>query len=769
MRELVDVLRVLRATLPVLALLAFAPVPAQQPLPGSPGLVENPDKGPPDLSPLTEAERTMLRTQRPPHTPLPPATAERTTAATATGRVLTTALLDECGDGRIWAIGNTWKASLGSDGFAYVPYFGSQAPRDFPLHLRLQSVCVGGARLPLAAGTPQHAAQQFWLDHGRVTERYDLRPDAVEQTFVVDSDAPGAVDIALAVTSELVEHGTQPGLQFGNEHGRVDYGQAFVVRDRERLPVPTTYADGVLTIHVPASARGTGPLVVDPILSTHPVVIPFPNAQSSPDIAYDETTDVYLLVWQYAFSASDYDVHCEFASVQGTPFLGTFGTVDATTISHENPRVANNNAADRFLIVMQRFENARWQVWGRLRLANQGVHPILFPISDPTVPGNALSPDVGGDPAPSGVADNFLVVWQRDLSANDSDIHGRLVRVDTALVGGTIAIEDSIVGVFALPNVSNSNGNGFATVARWMVVYQYRHSATDWDIYASSLEQNGAIAGPSQVVESSAANDLVPSVSSPNTDLANGIPFFLITWERQNPPEARARLVNSNLTTVFSSPNLTAAFGLGPFWVRAECDGNRFAVLHGSTTIQVATIVYTGSVWLQQEPSVPLPGTPEFPRLCSKRSAGGQRTDYGIVYTDVALNPDRTALCIYEGRAPTSGVVVHSLACNGLGIDHNEANNIGETIVFQLTNLGTDIPTIAFGTPTPPSNLICGSCPLGVSTNGMVLTVGSTLAIAIPPSWWLVGHTFAVQGVAFGSGPCVLQFRTSDACEFTLR
>ena len=113
-------------------------------------------------------------------------------------------------------------------------------------------------------------------------------------------------------------------------------------------------------------------------------------------------------------------------------------------------------------------------------------------------------------------------------------------------------------------------------------------------------------------------------------------------------------------------------------------------------------------------------------------------------------------------------VVVHSLACNGLGIDHNEANNIGETIVFQLTNLGTDIPTIAFGTPTPPSNLICGSCPLGVSTNGMVLTVGSTLAIAIPPSWWLVGHTFAVQGVAFGSGPCVLQFRTSDACEFTL-
>ncbi len=397
------------------------------------------------------------------------------------------------------------------------------------------------------------------------------------------------------------------------------------------------------------------------------------------------------------------------------------------------------------------------------------MHPILFPISDPNLVGDAVAPDVGGDSADTGTADNFLVVWQRDVSTIDSDIHGRIVRIDTSMPGSTILIENSSNSIYSLPNISNSNGNGFATQARWMVVYQFRFSPSDWDIYGCSLSQSGAITTSNQLIDGSTASDLVPFVSSPNTDSANGNPLFLVTYERQNPAQARARLLSGGMVNQIPPVDLTTSFGLGPFWVRPECDGNRFAVTHGTTGIDLSTLAYTGTALVAQDGPTFVYGLPEYPRLCSKRSGGGQRTDYGIVYVDRLPSPDVIAFFTYEGRTGNIGVIPHGYACSGLGSNYTGHNNIGETLSFQLTNLGFDIPAWAFGAPSPANFSICPACALGVSTVGVTLVVGPTLTIAIPPQVSLVGSTFAAQGLAFGSGPCIAQFRVGIAYEFTLR
>ena len=746
-----------------------AALAAQHPLDIKPAPTPDPVKGYADTSPLTAEELQMMRTQRPPHSPLPADVATRRGPATASGAA-PGQVLHDASDGRLWAMGDAYKASFGADGFVYVPWFGQAAPRNFPVQFRLREVCVGGQPLALADAEPQRDGDRVTFTRGVVQERYELTPQHVEQTFVVDTALPGDVVLTLDVVSELAEDPATPGLQFGNELGCVHYGDAHVVDGARLRRVPTTWSDGAIRIVVPAAERTAGALVIDPIIYTSAFSASLGSDSSQPDIAYDASSNTYLLVWQHPFSASDFDIYCEFRNgSDGSPIPGTLGTIDFTGFDHQNPRVANLAAGARFLVVSQRFGGGVWQIYGRLRLAGQAVHPNLIPISEPSAyPGPHINPDIGGDP--SQVGDSWLVVWQREFSATDYDIHARLVRIDTSLPGPTILIENASSSIYSLPSVSQSNGNGLATAARWMVVYQYRYSSLDWDIYGCTLNQAGTITASNQPVDSSTLNDLVPTVSSPNTDSAGGNPLFLVTYERQNPSEARARLVSAQFVNQIPAVNLSLPpFGLGGFWVRAESDGNRFAVLNGAGTIGVATLAYNGSALVLQEASQPLPGAPSYPRLCSKRSGGGARTDYGIAYIETSWSPDRIGVSAYRGHTPGNDVARRVMGCTNLQIDVSGRPFLGESLTFSLANVGFDIPGFAFGTPAPASNVVCAACPLGVSLTGVTLLVGSNLTVAIPTSVALVNFTAAVQGFALGSGPCVASLRFADTIDFSVR
>ena len=746
-----------------------AALAAQHPLDIKPAPTPDPVKGYADTSPLTEAELQMMRTQRPPHTPMPTNVETRNQNATASGAAPGQVIHDAC-EGQLWAIGDAYKASFGADGFAYVPWFGGSAPRNFPVQFVLREVRVGGAALPLAGTTPQREGDRVTFVRGAVQERYELTPQHVEQTFVIDTALAGDVVLTLDVVSELVEDAATPGIQFGNEFGCVHYGDAHVVDGDQLRRVPTTWSDGAIRIVVPAAERTTGPLVIDPIIYTSAFSAVLPNDSSQPDIAYDAASDTYLLVWQYQYSATDFDIYCEFRNgSDGSTISGTLGTIDVTGFNHQNPRVANLASGARFLVVSQRYTGTLWQIYGRMRLAGQTVHPNLIPISEPTVyPGPHINPDVGGDPSASG--DSWLVVWQREFSATDYDIHGRLVRIDTSLPGPTILIENASSSIYSLPSVSQSNGNGFATAARWMVVYQYRFSSIDWDVYGCSLNQLGVITAGNSVIDNVTANDLVPSVSSPNTDFAGGNPLFLVTYERQGTFEARARLLSAQLVNQIGPVNLSAAaFGLGPFWVRAESDGNRFVVLNGSGTISAATIGYNGSSLVLQEGPQALPGAPSYPRLCSKRSGGGVRTDYGIAYIETSWTPDRIGISAYRGHTPGNDVTRRVMGCTNLQIDVSGRPFLGEALTFALSNVGFDLPGFAFGLPVPASTAVCAPCPLGVSLSGVTLLAGPSLTIPIPTSVALVNFSAAVQGFALGSGPCVASLRFTDTIDFTVR
>jgi hypothetical protein len=751
-----------RRASPVLPLLLSAlALPAQQALDFKPPPVPDPVKGWPDQSPPTAAEMAMLRLQRPFHAALP-------TDAGGAVQPLDRVVFDQPGDGRIWAAGRSYKASFGADGFTYVPFLGAGAPRDFPVRFRLCAVSVGGRELALADAAPVQDGNVVTFARGAMREQYELLLDQVEQSFTVDSNLPGDVEVELQVISELAADAAAAGIRFANELGRVDYGAAHVVVAGALQPVPTTFADGAIRIRVPAAQRPEGLLVIDPIIQTSAFTFSGSQDSRSPDIAYDATSDQYLAVWQYQFSATDVDIYCEFRNGDGSAVAGSLGVVDITTISHENPRAANLNGYDRFLVVMQRFQSNVWSIQGRLRLAGQAVHPIVFQINDPALSGNCVNPDVGGDSADTGTCDKWCVVWERQLTATDFDIHGRLVRADTSMSTPTLFIENSAASIYSLPQVSQSNGNGLTSSPRWMVVYQFRFSATDWDVYGCAIDLNGTIATTNTPIDTSTLNDLVPCVSSPNTDFT-GNPLFLVTYERQSPLEARARLLSAGFVNQIAAINMTASFGFGPFWVRPESDGNRFAVLTGSATISVGTLAYTGSALVLHEAPQALPGIPSYPRICSKRSGGGPRTDYGIAYIEESPVPDRIGITAYRGHAPIAGASRRVMGCQGLQIAVAGRPFLGESLTFSLANVGLDLPGMAFGLPVPASTTFCSACPLGIDLNaGVTAVIGTSWTIQVPPAAVLVGAGGAIQGFGLGSGPCVHTLRFSDTIDFTV-
>lgn len=742
---------------------------AQHPLDIKPAPTPDPVKGWHDMSPMSPQE--LARVRNPRH--------DSAGAASVPGGAprlrLDRVHFDQPGDDHLWAIGTTYKASFGADGFVFVPFFGSDAPRNYPVQFQLRSVRIGGHELALPATRPIQAGNRVQFARGAVVEQYDLALERVEQTFVIDSAEAGDVEVELQVTSELIEDVARDGLQFGNELGSVDYGVAHVVTGAELIAVPTTWHGQAIRIRVPASLRTGDRLVIDPIIHSSPSSpMSPPQPEYNPDIAYDASFNQYLVVWESPFSAGDSDVWSELRSGNGALIGGSLVALDFTINNVTLPRVANLNAFDRFLTVFQRVDSLAnvSRIWGRTRDAGGQTVGVQIQISESSIGGDCYNPDIGGDPSPLAAGDQWLVVWERVASASDFDIHGRRVQQNSTFAASTILIENSAATIFTRPCVSQSNGNGLATSPCWLVAYSRRFSATDYDIWGAALDQTSIVTS-STGIDASINDDQFVNVSSPATDFGGTMPMFMLGYQRLAPTlYGMARLLRPTSVGIFINEapltNVTSLLGTAGSYFSCDSDGNRFAVAV-STGNYLATLAFTGTQLVVHEAAQPLPGLPAYSRVVSKRSGGGPRTDYCHVDEDRSFSPFRVMVNAYRGHAPGNGVQRRVMACNGLNIDSIGRSFLGEQLTFFLTNPGSDIPGFAFGVPAPASTLLCAQCPLGVQVAGAILVVGSTLAVPIPSSATLVGAQISVQGFGLGSGPCVASLHFSDTLDFTVQ
>jgi hypothetical protein len=492
-------------------------------------------------------------------------------------------LWDAPGDGSIWARGANYKASFAARGATYYPAFGARAPANAPHSFSPDVVTIGGQRLAFeSAATAERDSDRITFDRGAFVEIYDLSPTSMEQSFVFDT-IPGSGDLVLhiPVDSPLEARDAGSALEFRGDFGSVTYGRAIAFdAGGRRIDAATTLDGSSITIRVDAAflAGVALPLVIDPTVGT--IQIPGTSDDDySADVSFDDSTQVWFVVWEQRFSAADTDAYCQTFDYSGAS-LAT-ATIDFTGDRWESPRCANNAAADQFLVVAGVTSGVTKSIKGRRATPNG---PLLslgsqFTISNADA-GDKSAPDVAGDTF-NGPLTEYCVAYTRVNPGGYTEIGVTTVRNDMVVLG-TYYIPGA-GGIFGADDTQPSIAK--ATVGNyWLLAWRRRVNIENGDIWAAYLDYNGVLAlGPTAVTPGTILAESNPCASSPTPGIAHAV----IAYQGAMQGSSNRDIYVASMigASVQQTVNLTTLEGTGlnardQIEPSVDCDGRHFVVAY---------------------------------------------------------------------------------------------------------------------------------------------------------------------------------------------
>ncbi|MBL9077518.1 MAG: hypothetical protein JNL08_08445 [Planctomycetes bacterium] len=707
-------------------------------------------------------------------------------------------VIDAPGDGAILARGRNWKASFTVRSATFVPFFGSSAPRNFPIDFVFDGVTAGGHVLTTGAaeapvresGTPPGGGAQetIVIRRGAVAEQYLLTNQQVEQRFVfARRTGTGDLSVQLRVDSELLVTALDGGgFRFANELGEVHYGRAEAFdATGERTPVTSTLVDGTLRLTVPAAFhdRATFPLTIDPVIQVFSTPLGLPQYFHT-DVAHlGSFGGLHAIVYQEVYSLLDSDVFIRFYDDDG--FTVTYGWVDISTFNWTAPKVASNARHNQCLVVAARNSLSYSGIWGRT--VGFGVSGALEWSSQFAISGivGGVNVDVGGDPNPDGpVPGNYCVTWQ----GLDDELHYNIVRTDTSLAHANGVLVDPGTLPVSNPSIAKSCGIGSPATREWIVVWQQQYSATDEDIYGTVIGYTGTVPVQAFLIDYSGASDTNPAVSS-KTDPVNGQERFLVTYQRYQPAtsfgpahyDVMASLWTSGLQSLSGTTNLTTLLQMPALRDQTEpcvdSDGARFAVgfLQAWPAISSDVLPYlatvhatpTGSLAVTEYPVGPgTAGVNADLGIAAERSGGAPGSRYVAAWTHAFLDPifggttKLVKFALYAGHlglSPSQYFQASVPSCGALTLTATGVPAMGDTFSLHLTG-AQGVPVLVVGPHVTPVAL-CGTCQLGVDLNGVALFAGptTTFTLSADPQW--IGTNFGAQGLdLLATGGCTVPF-----------
>ena len=467
-------------------------------------------------------------------------------------------------DGAVHAKGSNFKATFTGAGLTYRPLGGE------PMSFTLTSATVGGQPLALKTDSlPIQEGDSVSIDRGAFIEHFALTHNSVEQLFTIDQ-LPAHGDLVLriaAIAPNMIATTKSQGLEFKGEAGEVTYSKAVLVDAMgASTGLSTQLNDGVIEIRVNGSAlnRAAFPITIDPVINAN---VPYTEMKHrKPDVAFDATTSRFIIVAETNSGPDDGDVYSVITTIDGTPLLGTFNYVDLTPTNWRNPKVANHNASNWFLVVAERGVAPTRGIWGSAVNPATGTPGPQTELVYGGGGGEKINPDIGGS-ASVNTPSPLLVVWEWVYMADNHHIIGHRFTEFGQPVGDYIFI-GTHANSESNPAVSKGNLDG-----DWMVVWQTTYTAADEDIYGARVNGNGLISSPQQSLNSSFVNHTSPEVSSP----MNG--KYLVTYEQNG--AIVVQLINSTMAT--TQLTTLEALGNNPWnqqrWLpTVDADGDKFIV-----------------------------------------------------------------------------------------------------------------------------------------------------------------------------------------------
>ncbi|MEZ5965628.1 MAG: hypothetical protein R3F56_17470 [Planctomycetota bacterium] len=673
----------------------------------------------------------------------------------------------------------------------YVPFLGSDAPCNRPVTFNLLRAAAAGRFLSLrGAPVPVREGDRVVFDHGSVRVRYDARPQGLEQSFeLLSLPARGELVLELSVATDLAARADGEDMHFAAAAGGVTYGKATAIDAvGRRCVVERTWREGALTLTVPAEFVRVAalPLVVDPLVGTFGTVTSNSRTLKDADVTYDLSSGRYMVSCELVFSATDSDVYTyELDGMTGQVVAGSQAIIDTTSAeSWQAPRIANNNIANRNLVVAQVSNGnvAPFSIRGRTRATGSTAtgNPVTLSSASTGNIGDKIRPDVAGDPHLVGPT-YFTVAWERVYTGTDHDIHARqfTAAADPVALGTSEILIQNSGAYEEMPQISSSMGAPFpdALSQKAMVVYKRRVS-TGSEVRGRLMRWDGAL----DVDFLAASGDVLvsyPSVSTVTRGVAPADRLYLVAWEQGylvdggDTNDVKVVLCDQTSAAVSPVTNLHTLeggshIGWDQYRPRVASDGCRFVVTYGEDYQDTgdldvrATALHAlptgGASWTlgitENRVQVAYRSTVETGgAVCSHFEVHDPTTPgsarYCFAWSDAnGTSNNEIRAQLYDG-VRGGGFSTLATGCGGVNITYSGRPGLGEHIqVAALANV------LLIGSINPAWNVpICSgtTCRLGVVD---FVQAPPAVDLDVPCSAVLLGGQVGFQGVAVGSGTC---------------
>jgi hypothetical protein len=673
-------------------------------------------------------------------------------------------------EGALLAYGSGWRARFDANGLTFTPASAARSPHANALRLELVAVGRrGGDAVPTVECAPIHRGDVAEYPRGACRERYEVRAAGLAQSFVFTALPHGTGDlvVTLRATTDLPLARTDAqdltfvaaaggGVGLHGVFG-IDANGRRIAGAMHCTPRPGEAGAFTLELTLPAAfVDGAAlPLVLDPLIA--PIVTPGAGPEDGyPDIAYEPTTDRYLVVWDRPGTGFSSDVVGQLLDGNGAP-IGPVITVRTGILGSTRKSVAAVDARDTFVVAWSEGPPLQDIVVGAVHASTGAVSAPLV-VTTPGVVETA--PDLG---VASSQDDGPVVVW--------TDMAGPTVRGTRVTVGPTGVLTAgpiaavSAAGQGRTPVVSRAPANGRLLVT--------------WRNPADTAVHGAVVDGTLQVL--AAAPLLTAPTGVVNHAVDGDGDRWLLAWEVGNQlttGDLFARAIEwqpatSTLSVAATVPVATSSVFAEKFpgvgWL-----GNAAAIGYVSADFTSPTYVTTTAVATIDAIACT---ACEAPAIATSLPQG-----FGHFDTHVAVRPRPAGtasevLLLWNEDDPVAGVTLRARAFRSDdGLEHDRGGACGGGVAshtcarpgnggYTLRLRGAPAAQPAFVVlGTAALQVGCGPCTIGPDpATGTAVFGGTTttngtaaLPLPLPPQPALVGFLFLQQWLTFApTGGCV--------------
>jgi hypothetical protein len=393
------------------------------------------------------------------------------------------------------------------------------------LSFSLKGVTVGREAISIGDPPPPEARpenREIQYVRGALRETYAIRPDGIEQSFVIPElpAGRGAITVTGSIDTNLVApaDGTSSRSLAFRYHGTdvMSVSEAFAVdASGRRQPLDLAWTRGTLRMTVPAEwvAQATLPIVIDPLLSGFEGFGPQAAGiqGSGVDLAYNSVDNLWVAVYAIPFGAGGFDTDLYYDTILPTGIFQSSLGVATGPAQDSGGVVSYAPEVNRYLFAWQHKDTSTsdGSLMGRVLDAQTGWVGAAFPILDFT--GREVHPSVAWD------GTNWYVVCGNE---NTLTVRGRFV--SSAGVPGAEVDPDLTSNLDQYPLVRFGNG---------VYLIMWTQEAVS-GVTARTMTPSGTFLTPPTVISD-------PGDLTVTEDAAAGPGTFLVVWSTDSVVKAR--------------------------------------------------------------------------------------------------------------------------------------------------------------------------------------------------------------------------------------